>query len=43
MGIQYFRFRLNHAKKKAEMHYQHWSHEPWQPSGDDGGHILLKV
>ena len=37
-----FRFRLNHAKR-AEMHYQHWSHEPWKPSGDGSGLILLKV
>ena len=35
-----FRFRLNSAKR-AEMHYQHWSHEPWMPSGN--GLILLKV
>ena len=28
-----FRFRLNHAKR-AEMYYQHCSHEPWKPSGD---------
>lgn len=35
-----FRFRLNHDKR-AEMHYQQWSHEPWKPSRD--GLILLKV
>lgn len=35
-----FRFRLNN-NKRAEMHYQHWSHEPWKPSGN--GHVLLKV
>ena len=27
------RFRLNHAKR-AEMHYQYWSHELWKPSRD---------
>lgn len=35
-----FRFRRN-LQGKAEMHYKHWSHEPWQPSG--AGLVLLKV
>ena len=38
-----FRFQYNHSKQKAEMFYKHWSHEPWQPTGDNGGLILLKV
>ena len=38
-----FRFRLTHAKR-AEMHYQNWSHDPWKPITVDGiGLILLKV
>ena len=39
-----FRFRFNHAAKKAELHYKHWSHEPWEPDGDSNkGLFLLKV
>lgn len=38
-----FRFRRNSQSKRAEMHYQHWSHEPWEPTGEEGGLILLKV
>ena len=39
-----FRFRFNHTTQKAEMHYKHWSHEPWEAGGDnDSGLFLLKV
>jgi hypothetical protein len=35
-----FRFQLNHASKRAEMHYKHWSHDPWEPRGEHGLYIL---
>jgi len=35
-----FRFRRT-TEGIAEMHYKHWSHESWMPSGE--GLVLLKV
>lgn len=38
-----FHFQVNHSKKRAELRYKNWSNEPWYPTEDKDGLILLKV